>query len=265
MKTKHLFACAVLSLAALAFTSCSDNNNTGPDQARLEVRLTDAPNPNIKEVWVDIREIQINTGDTSKWMSLQGIYPGIYNLLELTNGKDTLLADAVIPAGRISQLRLILGSNNYIIMKDGRKEMLSTPSAQQSGLKVQIQSEVSGGVLYRLVLDFDAAKSVVEAGNSGKFNLKPVIRVISFIPSGGIAKGVVAPDTVLTNIYAIKGSDTIASTATDSGRYQFRDIPAGAYAFHYYPTDTTFKSTTRNVSITLGQTTVIDTVKLEKK
>ncbi len=262
MKTR-LFALAA-GIAALTFTACNQNNDGDPEQARLEIRLTDAPNPNIAEVWVDIKEIQINSSETGEWQTLQNIYPGVYNLLELTNGKDTLLADATIPAGRLEQLRLILGDDNYLIMKDGTRKDLTTPSAQQSGLKVQIKNDLQGGVLYRLILDFDAANSVVEAGNSGNFNLKPVIRVISFVPSGGIAKGYVDPGTVLTTIYALKGSDTVATTSTDEGNYQFYDIPSGDYQFHYYGPET-YEMAEKNVAITLGQVTVVDTIKLNMK
>lgn len=263
MKTRRLLALAA-GFAALLFTACSQDNDDATGQSRLEVRLTDAPNPNIKEVWVDIREIQINSSEEGEWTALGNTHPGVYNLLELTNGKDTLLADATIPAGRLSQLRLILGDDNYLIMKDGSRVDLNTPSAQQSGLKVQIQNDLEGGVLYRLVLDFDAAKSVVEAGNSGNYNLKPVIRVISFVPSGGIAKGFVEPSAELSTIYAIKGADTVATTSTDEGNYQFYDIPAGDYEFHYYGPET-YEMAKENVAITLGQVTIVDTVKLDLK
>ncbi|KIC93322.1 DUF4382 domain-containing protein [Flavihumibacter solisilvae] len=264
MKTNH-FLLGLLSSCCLFFFAACSENNSGPDEARLQIRLTDAPNPDVKEVWVDIRDIQINYGDSSKWSSLPHIYPGTYDLLKLTDGKDTLLADATIPSGKLSQLRLILGDNNYLIMADGSKQMLTTPSAQQSGLKVQVHSDLTGGVLYRLILDFDAAKSIVEAGNSGKFLLKPVIRVLSFVPSGGIVEGFVAPDSVNTTIYALLGTDTIASTYTDSGRYMFRDIPQGNYSFHYYPSLDTFKTATLDVPVTLGQTTKVDTLHLELK
>ena len=67
-------------------------------QARLQVRLTDSPDPNVKEVWVDIREVKIKMSDTSE-ITVGNAYPGLYNLMDLTNGKDTILADAEIPQG----------------------------------------------------------------------------------------------------------------------------------------------------------------------
>ncbi|WP_290791419.1 DUF4382 domain-containing protein [Flavihumibacter sp. UBA7668] len=264
MKT-NLFKTIFLGTGLAVFLiACSQDDDANPDTARLEVRLTDAPNPNIKEVWVDIKEIQINRGgDSAAWTPLSGTHPGVYNLLELTNGRDTLLADASLPAGKMNQLRLILGENNYVITTDGQKEMLTTPSAQQSGLKVLVNSDLTGGVLYRLVLDFDAAKSIVPAGNSGKYILKPVIRVLSMVPSGGIVKGFVAPDSILTTIFALDGTDTVSTTATNNGNYQFRDIPAGNYSLHFYPAPDSFKTVQKEVSVTLGQTTLVDTVQLE--
>ncbi len=252
-------------MAAMVMVSCQKSTGSGSDDnARLQVSLTDGPNLNLKEVWVDVKEIQINMGD-SGMISLAGSRTGMYNLLALTNGRDTMLSDAVIPAGRISQIRLILGTNNYAITRTGERVELTTPSAQQSGLKVQVNQTVTGGMLYRLILDFDAGKSIVQAGNSGKYILKPVVRIISFVPSGGKVKGIVLPDSVKTAIYAIKGSDTVASTFSETtmkGAYLFNDIAAGNYTFSYVPQDTIHLTTSRNVAVTLGQTTTVDTVRL---
>lgn len=258
---------SALALVILLISSCqknTGNTNTG-DQPRLQLRLTDNPPVGIKEVWVDIQQVEIIVSDSSKPFVLSGVHPGVYNLLELTGGKDTLLADAAIPAGTLSQIRLILGDNNYIITSSGEKISLTTPSAQQSGLKVQLHQEVSGGILYRLTLDFDAARSIVKAGNSGKYILKPVLRVISFIPSGGNIRGVVAPDSIRTTVFAIKGLDTITSTFTNiaNGAYFLKDIPAGNYSLSFIPSDTTYKKAQKSATVILGQTTVVDTVKLQ--
>lgn len=263
MLTSHIkksFA-AIAMASSLFFASCQKGVDSNNSNATLQVRLTDSPNPDVREVWVDIREINISYDDTNM-VALTGAHPGIYNLLDLTNGRDTLLADAQIPAGRIGQIRLVLGDNNYIITNSGERIALRTPSAQQSGLKVQVNQDVTGGMLYRLVLDFDAARSVVKAGNSGIYNLKPVIRVLTFLPSGGNAKGVVTPDSLYTAVYAIQGTDTAAGTYTDAtGNWMIRDIAAGAYNFSFVPADTTRATQQRNVNITLGQTTVVDTLR----
>ncbi len=263
--TKKLTWLFAFLLGTFVFVSCQKSSDADTDgTARLQVRLTDNPNLDLSEVWVDVKDIQIGMGDTGM-ITLAGSRPGMYNLLELTNGRDTLLSDAQIPAGTISQIRLVLGTNNYAITTAGERVELTTPSAQQSGLKVQVNQTVTGGMLYRLILDFDAAKSVIKAGNSGNYILKPVLRILSFVPSGGNVKGIVLPDSVRTAIYAIKGPDTIATTYSDTtmnGAYFFADIPAGSYNFSFVPQDTIHRSASRSVAVTLGQTTTVDTVRL---
>jgi len=263
MKTLRIRIALLLiaSLTGILFFSCSKNSKSG--QAQLQVRLVDNPMADVKEVWVDIQQVEVIVNDGAPVL-LGGIHPGLYNLLALTNGKDTLLADAFIPAGKVSQIRLILGDNNYIVTSPGEKISLKTPSAQQSGLKVQIHQDLTGGVLYRLTLDFDVARSIVVAGNSGNIILKPVLRVISFVPSGGDLRGVVVPGSVRTAVIALNGIDTVATTFTNvpDGNYFIKDIPAGNYTLSFVPSDTTYKTTQKTASVILGQITVADTVKL---
>jgi hypothetical protein len=267
---KHTFK--ILSLTALIFSllilpsSCSrTSNNSSAGNPRLQVVLTDSPFPDVSEVWVDVEQVQIIMSDTTNPIVLGGAHPGLYNLLAFSNGKDTLLADATIPPGTISQIRLILGQNNYIITKEGAKIALKTPSGQESGLKVQVHQLVTGGILYRLTLDFDAGKSIVKAGNSGNYILKPVLRIISLAPSGGNIEGAVVPDSVRTLVLAIQGTDTVASTFTDTanGDYLISDVPAGNYSLSFVPSDTTYKTASGAATVNLGQITVVDTVRLQ--
>ena len=55
----------VIVLSIFTF-SCQKNADKNISQARLEVRLTDSPDPNVKEVWVDIKEVKIKMSDTSE-------------------------------------------------------------------------------------------------------------------------------------------------------------------------------------------------------
>lgn len=267
LKLKNL-ALGTMMLGGIALmASCSqtDNNGSGGN-ARLQIALTDDPG-DYAEVWIDVKDIRINVtdADDQNWKTLPGVNPGMYNLLDLVNDKDTILADAEIPSGQLGQIRFVLGENNYIITNRGEKLMLTTPSAQQSGLKLNIHQPVIGGIINKLTLDFDVAKSIVEAGNSGKYILKPVIRTV-LEAVGGNMKGFVLPDSVKTAVLAIRGTDTIASTYTAAGGYLFRGMEAGTYSLHYLPTDTLFKPAVKDgITVTIGQITTIDTVRLEKK
>lgn len=145
--------------------------------AYMSVRMTDAPG-NYDNVFVDIAGIQVhvsgNNGGPSGWQMLN-IIPGTYDLLELQNGIDTVLAPLqTIPAGTVSQIRLILGNNNYVV-QNGMSIPLSVPSGSESGLKINLHDQVAPNQNYVVLLDFDADKSIVANGD-GSLHLKPVIK-----------------------------------------------------------------------------------------
>ena len=101
-------------------------------------------------------------------------YAGVYNLLDYTGLDDTLVASKSLPVGYLSQIRLVLGNNNSIKLNDEYFE-LKAPSANESGLKLNVQQDIYYDSIYTFVLDFDVNKSIVEAGE--KYLLKPVITV----------------------------------------------------------------------------------------
>lgn len=204
--------------------ACTDHTS---GNATVQVRLTDAP-AEYQQVNVDIQDVQVHAegGDQDGgWISLP-INRGVYNLLELTNGLDTLLGTAILPVGKISQVRLVLGENNTIRTNDVSAD-LNTPSAQQSGLKVQVNTELKEGITYTIVLDFDAARSVVATG-SGKFNLKPVIRAVTTAQDGAI-RGSVTPTTTQPVVYAINGADTVSTYANETGSFLVRGLAPATY------------------------------------
>ena len=134
-------------------------------------------------------------------------------------------------------------------------------SAQQSGLKLNIHQDVTAGVLYKLLLDFDAGRSIHQTGN-GKYMLKPVIRT-SLVATGGSIKGFVLPNNFLTNVYAIQGPDTVAGTVTSSGAYSIRGLATGSYNLSFVPSDTSYKLQTKTgVSVTTNVVTTVDTIRL---
>jgi hypothetical protein len=263
MKPLKTLLALTLTASVLILTSCAKNDSTSGSNgnAHLQVYLTDQPG-NYDVVNIDVQDVKINysTDTSSGWVSLSGAKTGNFDLLRLANGRDTLLGDADVQSGKIEQIRLILGPNNYV-MVGGQKYSLQTPSAQQSGLKLNIHQDVNAGVTYKLTLDFDASRSIVRTGNAG-YILKPVIRsTIEAI--GGSLRGYVTPTTFSTAVYALQGTDTVAGTYTSSGSYMIKGLGAGTYALAFAPSDTTYKKQTRTgIAITTGNVTVVDTVKL---
>lgn len=259
MKRKHLIP---LLLSCLVWFSACNDDSTGT--SRMEVRMTDAPG-NYEEVNIDVQSVQVHKeddGDESGWITLDEINPGIYNLLDFANGKDTLLASSTLPAGKISQIRLILGGNNSLKLKDGTVKPLKTPSGQQSGVKLKINADLESDVTYVLLLDFDAAKSIVARGN-GQYNLKPVIRTITKAVAGGI-RGKVTPAEYKPGIYVISAAnDTIGGFANDAGDFLIKGVPAGTYTVKFYTENDAHNKTVENVSVSQNQVKDLGTVTLE--
>lgn len=247
----------LLSLILIAASCSKDNNQT----ATLQVRLTDAAG-DFQEVNVDIQDVQVSSSDPSSsnsgWVSL-GAQKGVYNLLKLTNGLDTLLATAVLPVGKVTQLRLVLGSNNTVKVA-GQTFSLSTPSAQQSGLKILVNTTLTAGITYKITLDFDAARSIVLTGNTN-YILKPVIRSMVEAQTGAI-KGIVNPAASTPAVYAIQGSDTVETTTADplSGKFLLQALAAGSYTIGFAPKTGYKADTVRNVVVTVGNVTDMGTV-----
>lgn len=176
MKNKFL-PLAIVALSILGFTSCSKNDNDSA--STLQVRLTDAPTA-LEQVNVEILSVMIKYRDddndtTKNWVTLN-TKPGIYNLLALQNGLDTLLATGVVPERQIKEIRLRLGTNNTV-KNNGTIFPLTIPSGGESGLKIKFSKKLNAG-LNSLLLDFDAAMSVSQNG-SGAYMLRPVIKVKS--------------------------------------------------------------------------------------
>ena len=118
--------------------------------------------------------------------------------------------------------------------------------------------------LYKIILDFEVARSIVQTGNN-KYSLKPTIRPI-LNAVGGTIKGVVMPKGFQTVVYAIQGIDTIASTFTGiTGGYLIKGLPAGNYSVYYLPSNKTYLASLRtDISVMFNTTSKIDTTYLQQ-
>ena len=261
MKNPTRFLAVLVFLFSLSFFSCKKNANT----SRLTIALTDDPAV-YDSVNVDIQEIMVNNSSdpaaTHGWTSLPLTRKGVYNLPDFRNGLDTLLTSSELAAGKISQIRLVLGSNNSVVIA-GVKYPLATPSSEQSGLKLNVHATLVGGIEYKLWIDFDAGRSIVETG-SGSYILKPVIRTYTEATSGAI-KGIVDPVNSGSTAYAIQNvSDTIGSAIADpvSGNFLIGGLPAGDY--HVGIHSGAYADTTITTSVTTGVVTDLGTVDLHQ-
>jgi hypothetical protein len=253
---KYFYVNVIVMSALLFLAACTKSESN--KNAELQVMLTDAP-ADYDAVLIDIQDVQIHVSENDaegSWQSLE-VNKGVYNLLDFRNGMDTLLAAMELPAGTISQLRLVLGPNNQI-ETGGELHNLDTPSAQQSGLKLNINATLTGGIVYKLWIDFDAARSIVHKGNGG-YSLKPVIRTFNEAVSGAIS-GSVSPAEALPYVMAISAGDTLGAYAADNGSFIIKAVPAGTWNVKFDPKDPFADTTVNDISVVNGIVTRMDTV-----
>ena len=156
-------------MAALLFVSCQPEAR----MSTMNIHLTDAP-VDYDEVNIDLKQVQVQfADDTSGWQNMETV-AGMYDLLQLQNGVDTLIAKGTFPQNTVHQLRLILGNDNNIVV-DGDTYPLTVPSGAESGLKIKVHKKLNKN-LEDLIVDFDAGLSIHQDG-TGDYKLRPVLRM----------------------------------------------------------------------------------------
>jgi len=195
-KTKGL---ALLAVLLTGFLACGVGSNTG----RLSLSLTDKPTNDYEAVYVTIREIAVHAADDPEdvWTPVPMAVKTV-NLKALTNGVREQLGIVSLAPGHYTQMRLIVGdasdggvnilsqvhpSANYVIDKYTQLPEnllnlyhdLKVPSGMQTGIKIGQGFDIDEDETTELILDFDARKSVVVAGSSDNYLLKPTIQVLN--------------------------------------------------------------------------------------
>lgn len=240
--------------------SCSKDEiaeENHPSETHFQVRLTDAPG-NFTEVNIDIQQIKVHS-DVSGWIELK-TNKGIYNILDLANGIDTVIAGDTIPSGTVSQIRFILGNNNNVVV-DGQTHPLTIPSGSKSGLKLNVHENLIPGVSYSVLVDFDAAQSIVLTGK-GEYKLKPVLRSITE-ETNGLIKGNIDPDGVFATIFALKDSSLYGAIPDKKGRFVINGLKEGKYNIAIFPIPPYNADTTYGVQVTSGMITDLGIIQLQ--
>jgi len=232
-----------LLLAGLA--ACgggSGSSGSTADSGTLRLALTDAPTCGYDAVNVTIQKVRVNqsssASDTVAGWSEVVLNPAQrVNLLTLSNGVLDELGQTPLPTGKYTQLRLVLSDNdashpmaNSVLPTGGTETALKTPSGQQSGVKANIDIDITANKMADFVLDFDACKSVVVAGNSGQYLLKPVVNVIPRYLSG--VTGFVDATLVngSTSVSLQQGGVVIkATTPGSNGQFLLQPVAPGSY------------------------------------
>lgn len=259
--TKSILLTLTISLISLfGFTAC----NSGADTTgQFQVNLTDAP-ADYDEVNVNIESVEVRRGDENgdeTWITIMDD-PMTVNLLNLSNGNEITLGSQELATGRYTQIRLILGSGNNLVI-DGQNYSLQTPSAQQTGIKLNIDADIQNGESYTLLLDFDAGQSVVKKG-TGDYLLKPVLHAVELSETGSIS-GSVSPSDFQTYVLATNSEDTLSSYTNDQGDFEISALAPGTYDVTFQPENDNYQDTTvTDVNVNSGEDNDIGSITLNQ-
>ncbi len=245
-------------LTVMLLVSCGGGSG---DPSNFRVQLTDAATDLYQAIYVTIVEVQVikkgcdEDADASCWESV--LYPQkTVNLLELVNGVREDLGETALAAGDYGQMRLILGtepddsqnilgqdhpSPNYLIKNDtfDTIEELKVPSGLQTGIKIIHGFTIEPSGFTDLILDFDAGRSVVQAGKSGKWLLKPVIKVLETVTYAAVSGAVqdngntpIEGALISAQVYTASPADPWDEVAVAGGTVS--DV-LGSYTLHLEP------------------------------
>jgi hypothetical protein len=160
----------------------------------MNLSLTDASTTDCQAIYVSIKQVEVHRDGGAGW-EVVSTPDKTYNLLDLVNGVREQLALAELASGHYTQMRLILKdtpddsinilsrkhpyANYFIDRRSGESIELKVPSGFQTGIKIVKGFDINDNQTTELILDFDAARSIVKAGSSGKWLLKPTIKMLN--------------------------------------------------------------------------------------
>ena len=274
MKAFKLSSWIILPLIFLLLVACGGGGGGGGGgdlgTGTLSLSLTDASSSDYQAVFVTIDEVQVHLGGNenspNNWKSVDmPISPLTVDLFDLVNGVREDLGLVDLTAGKYTQMRLIIGNYpnpddhpfaNYVITNSETPVVheLKIPSGYKTGFKIVNGFTINADQLTELILDFDATRSVIQAGSSGQWLLKPTVKALEeegyAIIEGRVTDGVEPTSSGINGVlvtvqkYNVTADDPkdeveiIASTLTDSngsenGHFKLFVKPLAANE-HYY-------------------------------
>ena len=164
-----------LSLLALAALAACSASGMFDGAATIQVRLTDAPSDVIAAAEVSISSVRLLPGgEDGTFIELLAPeeVPATFDLLDLRNGVEALLAQKPVPEGTYQQLRLVVDgatvtlADGYAFQDGTTTRDLPVPSGSQSGIKVHLAEPLAAdpGFVTVVVVDFDVNESFVMQG-----------------------------------------------------------------------------------------------------
>jgi hypothetical protein len=230
---KRLFIILAVVLPFFIFTACEKDNGT---KGTLNLSITDSPidTDGISGVFITVSEIHYHTNENNWKVFEDYAGPKSFNLLELQRGESELLGSFELESGTFTQIRFILDApvfgtgkisnpGCYLEFEDGSTENLYVSSGAQTGYKTvgSFTVPINGSV--DVTADFDVRKSVVEAGVTGMYLLKPTIRLVVENQAGQIAGSVSnIPEDTQVVVYTYENGTYESTEANEPAEEQTR-------------------------------------------
>jgi hypothetical protein len=186
MKVKSKIVLSLLIISSLVLIPSCENKDKSQNNGKITISLTDAAADSISAVLLDIQSVDVHytknetdsvSADTvGGWVTLNA-NAGVYNLTELQNGIEKVIATGELPAGHVTQIRLILGSNNSVIIPQDTLSLV-VPGALKTGIKINYDNDIVPDKQLNILLDFNLQESIIVSG-LGVAKLNPVVKVKS--------------------------------------------------------------------------------------
>lgn len=294
MKAKHFLYGALMAIAAaITVTACKKSDSAqapAGSQQHLTLYLTDGPGF-FDSVLVDIKSVKVLV-DTSKntrghddndwddvgdregrnpkhsdsslvWQNLN-IAAGIYDILHLRNGLDTVLAATSIPKGAIRLLKIEIGTNNSLV-KNHISYPLLLPHNFPGYVLIKLRGDeceeyMTGKI--RLWLDFDVNRSIVQ-GYNNEFYLRPIFHFFIQRTTASLS-GRVTPMEAQPVLTLFNGKDTAYALPNREGYFRMRGLKDGSYSLFVNASNGYKDTTLTGVTIAAPNNTSVGTIALHK-
>lgn len=291
MKNKHLFFVAIMAFAVSFFmTACNKSasvDSTVPaGQQHLSLYLTDGPGL-FDKVLIDIRSVKVlvdtcsdtrhhdnddwdrhGENDQKKdscfvWTNLN-VKAGVYDILKLRNGADTLLAASGIAKGAIRLIKIEVGTNNSLV-KDSISYPVYLPANALNYILIKLKGNECHEYLpgkKQLWLDFDVTRSIFQERDN-KFYLRPVFHFFTVNTTGSIA-GRVGPNDGAAVLTVYNAKDTAYALPNKEGYFRLRGLKNGTYSVFINASNGYADTTISNVVVTAPKETSVGAITLHK-
>jgi hypothetical protein len=295
MKTASKWLAASIGIMAIfVFFACNKNNSSGSNanipagKSQLSVFMMDDP-IQFTKVLIDIRQVVVEIDTASKqsdpdaddewddnfhgehhdnnhssviWDTLN-ITPGVYDLVKLRNGTDTLLAAGQFPSGKILKVKITLGSDNTIFTDSTTSYPLEV-FGPHPYFTINVRRENVSAVAsndFRIWLDFNLGRSIFFW--NGTFLLSPYVVAFNDVVAAKI-QGQVLPEHAAALITALKGTDTLYAIPNEDGRYLFRGVPTGTWSLNFKGRNGYKDTTLNSIVVDSAHTTQVPAITLHK-